>query len=46
LPEEPHLPDDYVAWIVLNELRRAGFMIVPNGGGPDDSTPAAAALTG
>ena len=27
---EPTPTDDYIAWCVMNELRRAGFKIVPN----------------
>lgn len=28
-PGEPVSADDYVAWVIVNELRRAGFRIVP-----------------
>jgi hypothetical protein len=26
---EPVSADDYVAWIIMNELRRAGYKVVP-----------------
>jgi hypothetical protein len=29
-PGEPIPSDDYIAWVIVNELRRAGYQIVPN----------------